>query len=263
MTNDSPGKTGPADHQSVSNITGVSGEQSSIIATGASRPEDAEVLRCLREAVMSGYDWYLALLKAIGQWTSATEEYEGRTWVYLIDGEAFDWLLLAERLCLALDGLIPEYERDTLLFQGIVPVDLDPGEVKKLIGEKKYRQYLNFYYGITVEEGLLLAVQEEIEKEMRSRCLRHADGSDDAYLRVYDAGREELLREFRKEKARPNLKSTSLTELKEFTYWLFKYRFKRCEKARIASDTRKALAFLNTQWRRQGVFGFFGTEAET
>ncbi len=262
MTNDSTGQTGPADQYLVDDSCIVPPEESSIVATGASCAEDAEVLHSLREAVMTGHDWYLALLKAIGQWTSATEEFEGRTWNYLVDGEAFDWLLLAERLCLALEGLIPEYERDALLFHGIVPVDLDPGEVKKLIGEQKFRQYLNYYYGITVEEGLLLAVQEEIEKEKRARCLRHTDGTDDAYYRVYETGWDELLREFRKEKGRANLKSTTLTELKEFTYWLFKYRFKRCEKARIASDTRKALAFLNAQWRQQGMFGFFGTEAD-
>ena len=238
-------------------------EASGVTVIGASCAEDAEVLRRLRESVMSGYDWYLALLEAIGRWASASEEIDGRTWQYLIDGEAFDWLLLAERFCLALEGLIPEYERDALLFHGVVPVDLDPGEVKKRIGDKKYRQYLNYFYGITVEEGLLLAVQEEIEKEKRSHCLTHTDGSDDAYYRIYEAGREDLLREFRKERKRPQLKSTTLTELKEFTYWLFKYRFKRCEKARIASDTRKAMGFLSAQWHRQGIFSVFGTDPET
>ena len=35
-----------------------------------------------------------------------------------------------------------------------------------------------------------------------------------------------------------------LKESKEFTYWLFKYRLSKSDKARIASDTRKGLQQL-------------------
>jgi len=54
-----------------------------------------------------------------------------------------------------------------------------------------------------------------------------------------------LLKHFRREKGYHQLMSISLTELKEFTYWLFKYRLEQCEKARVASDTKKALEQLN------------------
>ena len=40
------------------------------------------------------------------------------------------------------------------------------------------------------------------------------------------------------------IKSRSLSELKEFTYWLFKYRLKHNDKERVASDTRKALKWI-------------------
>jgi len=50
-----------------------------------------------------------------------------------------------------------------------------------------------------------------------------------------------LLDSFRKEKRYPKRKSITLSELKEFTYWLFKYRLKKCDKSRVASDTKKAL----------------------
>ncbi|MFC2059874.1 hypothetical protein ACFLTZ_02115 [Chloroflexota bacterium] len=56
-----------------------------------------------------------------------------------------------------------------------------------------------------------------------------------------------LLKRFRQDKGYPRLKSISLTELKEFTYWLFKYRLKHCDKARVASDTKKALEQLSKQ----------------
>ena len=40
----------------------------------------------------------------------------------------------------------------------------------------------------------------------------------------------------------------------------FKYRLKKCEKARIASDTRKALGYLKRQWEQKGVFGALATD---
>lgn len=218
----------------------------------AATPGDAEAIRYFRESLRTGRDWFPALLEAIGLWTSAEEVRDERTWRYLIDGEAFDWLVLAERLCYAAWELLPADEIEALLFSGIIPENPDGAEVKRLIGEQKFGQYLNYFYGVTVEEGLLLAVQEEIEKEKRARGLRRTDASEEAYLRIYDEDRDTLLRLFRKEKKHPQLKSTSLTELKEFTYWLFKYRFKRCEKARIASDTRKSLAYLRRQWLKYG-----------
>jgi hypothetical protein len=222
---------------------------------------DAEAINYLKQAIAGGKHWYLALLGAIGLWTSAEEVYNDRTYKYLIDGEAFDWLLLAERLCEAVDSPLPENERDALLFHGIPPLELSAAEVKDLIGDKKYAQYLNYFYGITVEEALLLAVQEEIDKERRVQGLRSkGQSSDEAYVRIYDASRETLLKQFRQDKGHAQLKSITLAEMKEFTYWLFKYRLKRCEKARIASDTKKALEYLKRQWQHRGVFKVLAAE---
>jgi len=215
---------------------------------------DTEIIWKMREAILAGTHWYLALLEAMGCWSTAEEEYEGRRYRYLIDGEAFDWLLLAERLCFVMDGLVPEGERDVLLFYGIPPLEMEAAAVRKLIGEIKFRQYLNFFYGVTVEEGLLLAVQEEVEKEKWAHGMRNPDAVEESFRRVYEADQETLLSSFRCEKRYPLLKSTSLGESKEFLYWLFKYRFQKSEKARIASDTRKSLAFLRSQWQQRGVF---------
>jgi hypothetical protein len=215
---------------------------------------DAEAVFHFKQALASGKHWYLALLESIGLWCSAEETYNERIYRYLIDGEAFDWLLLAERLCETAAGLLPEDEKSELLFNGIPPLSLSAPEVKQLIGEKKYGQYLNFFYGITVEEALTLAVQEEIDKEKTVHVLgRKSDSSDELFLRIYDTARDDLLYQFRMEKGYPHLKSIGLTELKEFDYWLFKYRLKRCERARIASDTKKALSFLKRQWQKKGA----------
>jgi hypothetical protein len=235
--------------------------KSDLVSQEASTAGDAEAIRHFHQSLAGGQHWYPALLGAIGLWASAAEDYKERSYRYLIDGEAFDWLLLAERLCETADGLLPEDEKNALLFRGVPPVGLSAAEVKQLIGDKKYGQYLNYFYGVTVEESLLLAVQEEIDKEKLALVFRNKDDSaDESYLRVYDTSREALLQQFRREKGYTHLKSTSLTELKEFTYWLFKYRLKRCEKARIASDTRKALDYLKQHWQKKGVFKVLATD---
>jgi tRNA-dihydrouridine synthase len=70
----------------------------------------------------------------------------------------------------------------------------------------------------------------------------------EAYCRIYEADMTDLLALFRGQRGYANGDSMSLTEKKEFTYWLFKYRVEHSEKAKVASDTRKALAWLQHQW---------------
>jgi len=207
---------------------------------------DAEAIRHLKQAITSGQHWYIALLEAIGLWTTPEETQDGHTYRYLIDGEAFDWLLLAERLCQAVDGLLPDDELADLLFHDKPPLNLTNNRFKELIGSTKYHQYLNYFYGITVEEALIVAVREEVRKERQTLGLnKETDHDNEVYRRIYGATKTVLLKRFRQEKGYRQLKSISLTELKEFTYWLFKYRLKQCDKARVASDTKKALQQLN------------------
>ena len=221
---------------------------------------DAEAIRHLKQAIAGGKHWYIALLEAMGLWTSAEETCDGRTYRYLIDGEAFDWLLLAERLCATVDGLLPVEEKDALLFHGRPPLVLTAGEARESIGDSKYRQYLNYFYGVTVEGALLLAVQDEVYKERQNFTHNNEyETAEEAYRRIYDATRGILLKRFRQERGHSQLKSVTLTELKELTYWLFKYRLRQCEKARIASDTKKALNYLKHQWTEKGVFGALAT----
>jgi hypothetical protein len=53
-----------------------------------------------------------------------------------------------------------------------------------------------------------------------------------------------LLRQFRKEKHYHQNAASNLTQIKEFTYWCFKYRVRISEKAKVASDTTKGLEWL-------------------
>jgi len=214
----------------------------------------AGAIEHLEQAITGGQHWYTALLEAIGLWTQNEETLNGRHYQYLIDGQAFDWLLLAERLCQAVDDLLPEDEKTALLFHGQPPLRLSDSKFKALIGSTKYRQYLNYFYGITVEEALVLAVQEEIRKEKRTLGYNKEHNlTDEVYQRIYGATRPVLLKSFRREKGYPQLKSISLTELKEFSYWLFHYRLKNCDKAKVASDTKKALERLGANGSTQGL----------
>ena len=222
---------------------------------------DAEAIRYLAQAITGGKHWYLALLETMGLWGSAEETHNGRVYRYLIAGEAFDWLLLAERLCEAVDGLLPVDEKDALLFHGRPPLNLSPEQVKELIGSIKYHQYLNYFYGITVEKALILAVEEEVHKERRVLVYsKEPEAPNEAYRRIYGGNKVVLLKRFRREKGYPQLKSITLTELKEFTYWLFKYRLKQSDKAKVASDTRKALEQLKRQWAGRGFLGVLATD---
>ena len=232
-----------------------------LATTEGNSADDAEAIIHLKQAITEGKHWFIALLGSIGLWSSAEEVCNDRTYCYLIEGEAFDWLLLAERLCETVDGLLPENEKDAMLFYGIPPLELTAREVKELIGDRKYRQYLNHFYGVTVEEALLLVVQEEIDKERRVLGYRSKhDHFDEAYRRIYSADRVSLLKQFRQEKGYSQLKSISISQLREFTYWLFKYRLKHCEKARIASDTTKALGYLKRQWQQKGFYKILATD---
>lgn len=207
---------------------------------------DTQAIQGLKSAIAQGENWYIAVLEAIRLWKSPEEDYKGRHYQYLVDNEAFDWLVLAERLCGELDGFIPEKERTSLLFFGIPPMELSKDKFKNSIGDFKYQAHLNYFYGILVERFLILAVTEEVRKKKRVLGLNNDNGVvDEAYQRIYGATQFALLRQFRRGRHYPQLRSISLSELNEFTYWLFKYRIKMRDKSCVASDTKKALIKLH------------------
>ncbi|MFC1994345.1 hypothetical protein ACFLVI_03680 [Chloroflexota bacterium] len=209
---------------------------------------DNEAVLHLKQAIVSGKPWHIALLEAIKLWSWPEETYDEHHYCYLIDGEAFDWLLLAQRLCQEIAEFIPEQELANLLFFGNMPEKLSRAEFREFIGSDKYHSYLNYLYGVTVENFLHLAVEEEIYKERQALIFSQNENVlDDSYQRIYGANQTDLLRHFRKEKGYHQGKNIKLKQLEEFTYWLFKYRLKNCDKARIASDTKKGLEYLKRQ----------------
>jgi 8-oxo-dGTP pyrophosphatase MutT (NUDIX family) len=210
-----------------------------------------------RTSLDAGEPWFDALMQAIALWQQPEEQVGARHFRYLIGGEAFDWLLLAERLLSDATVSVPDNEAERLLFEARfpeAPPDLGPDRLaddalRDRIGETKYRAHLNYVYGVIVEEALQYAVELDLAKERVSvaikdpRDVEHA--VDPLYERIYGRPRGELLAEFRAERNKRPTTTIALTELREFFYWLFKYRVKNAEPARVASDTRKALAQLS------------------
>jgi hypothetical protein len=218
--------------------------------------QELEAIACLRQEVGSGGAWYPALLEAIRCWVITDEERNGGKSSYLIAGEAFDWLKLAARLLEEIRGNVPEAELADLLFRGRAPIELSTTEFKRRIGEGKYQAYLNYLYGVMVEQFLVLAVMEEVRKARLAQGLMDdLTVEDTAYRRIYGMEMAPLLRLFRKEKGYTVRRSMTLSEMDEFAYWRFKYRLARVEQARLASDTRKALIRMHRQARQSVARG--------
>ena len=65
-------------------------------------------------------------------WTLPEEVFQERHYRYVLDGEAFDWLVLAERLLTEVDGLVPEEEKNRLLLSGELSNTTSAEEFKQL-----------------------------------------------------------------------------------------------------------------------------------
>ena len=192
------------------------------------------------QSLERGDNWFPSLLKTISRWETPSEIWKGRRYRYLISNEAFDWLLLAERLLEAAGDLIPEEEKHSLLFNGEPPIPMDPNSFRELIGNQKYRAHLNFLYGVTVEEALQQAVLEEVAKAKQNLVPKEISLEEDAFQSLYGGPRTILYQEFLKDRTE-EIESSSMEENHSFTYWLFRKRVKNTDSSRLASDTMKGI----------------------
>jgi hypothetical protein len=225
---------------------------SSADADGAEQtPEEKEghspeyVIHQFRAQLAAGVPWHRTLLEAMGQWIPAEEWHRGRRYKYMVGREAFDWLLLAERLCDEAGEYIPPRELELLLFHGVLPEPVVDDELRDLLGVSKYRGYLNYHYGIVLEEVLQLAAEEYVRK--RHLAKGYSDSEElieEAFRHLYTQPRTDLLAEFRKEAQLGKRQGLNLSDLKEFTYWLHKRRVNYWDPARVAYDTRRAICRL-------------------
>ena len=237
--------------------TGFSLEEGDEHGAGEAAPVQGELmasdadalLAAFQAQVQAGRAWFDALLDCIRQWETPRESVGGRDFVYLIEREAFDWLLLAERVCdSAPPGLLPPAEVEALLIDETPPARLSEAEFQERLGTAKYWAHLNFLYGVRVEQALHLAMERTVQKERGGWA---TDGSRgelelDVFGRIYGARQRELLREFRQAGQRADAEPERIehAEWQAFTYWLFRRRLERQDPARVASDTRRGLEML-------------------
>ena len=201
-----------------------------------------ETVAYFRQRLAAGESWHRAMLEAMGRWTLPEEQWNGRRCKYIVGREAFDWLLLAERLCMTAPDAIPVEELEMLLFHGILPEPVEGDELRRLLGPSKHQGYLNYHYGVVLEEALQLAAEEKIRKHHTAKGYTDSEElMEDAFRHLYNDSRSNLLEEFRKHAVADRRRGLSLTDLKEFTYWLHKKRVNYWDPARVASDTRVAI----------------------
>jgi hypothetical protein len=196
--------------------------------------------------------WKLLVLETIAEWPLATETVAGEQLDYLIGGEAFDWRLLATRLLGECGSMLQSESCREWLSEPVLFAGFEEPEFMRAVGVDKFRAHLSYFYGVTVEQSLLTAVEEEIthRRVAAGRALsdRWLEG---AYETLYANSRDELWQVFKLESgtdaAREGWRHRdehSLAAEDAFTYWLFKLRMERSDPAKIASDTRKGLAKL-------------------
>ncbi len=222
--------------------------------TGMLALHEPEALTYLRREIRAGRPWSHVLMEAVGLWHSPCEVLNGQQCVYLIGGEAFDWLALAGRLLREVPNAVPTEDCERLLLRGELPPEVTTEQFRNSLGVAKYRAHLNFFYGVVVEEALWLAVEQEVAKEHGVRGLHHGLGIHDVVTqRLYGADEASLVRKFRRVRGEKLSVKFTLADWKEFTYWLFKQRLARWDAARVASDTRKGLNMLRDLRQQAGL----------
>ena len=127
----------------------------------------------------------------------------------------------------------------------MLPLQEDAQTFRDYLGAGKYRGHLNYWYGVVVEEALQLAVEDEVRKRHKARG--YSDSEDlveDAFTHLYGETRTALLEEFRRHAHIRRNRGLTLSDLKGFTYWLFKRRVQMWDPARVGSDARKGIRRL-------------------
>ena len=204
-------------------------------------------INSMANSIEAGISWPDALLNTISNWRTSEETFKDRKFQYFISEEAFDLFLLAERICACtkIKQLIPTNEIENLIVQNKFPSFFDYNQIKAILGFEKYRAHMNFFYGITVEEALQLATELEIYKNKTSVGISNSIVTlEEIFNKIYGDSDLNLIKQFFKSKNKRSKKKFTLTEYKELTYWLFKYRLRNSDKAKLASDTKKAIKQL-------------------
>ncbi|MDG0866218.1 hypothetical protein [Candidatus Lucifugimonas marina] len=233
----------------------VSSQESSTTVESLAREARAVISRLktdLEPIEIGGERWKLTILETIAKWPLASEKHAGEVLVYLIGGEAFDWRLLAQRLLEECGSSIEEDKWREWLSDPVLFAGFEEPEFMRAVGVDKGRAHLSYFYGVTVEQALIGAVEEEVTHRRVAAGRQLSDQSlETAYETLYGNTRDQLWEVFKLEVGITaprdgwrHRDEHTLGSEDAFTYWLFKLRMERSDPAKIASDTRKGLAKL-------------------
>ena len=191
-------------------------------STTATVPQvELDVIGQFRDALTAGTDWVDALLDSLSVWSVPEETVDERLHRYFIGGEAFDWLLLSQRLCESANDLLGDREVDELLFGGMLPERVDADSFRERLGVHKFRGFLNFFYGVTVEEALHAAVEQEILKRHIGNGVQYRDDfTNESFQKIYHEPKDSLFEQFHIESNYSDGDSLSITQSKASEGWI-------------------------------------------
>ena len=263
----------------------MSGATTSRLAYPDLPAEARRIIGELKRTVAAGEThWFLALMQAVREWPLPQEKIGERTYRYLVGGEAFDWLLLAERLCDEIEDLIPDDEREALLvlrpFAGRsrrerrrAPARRQASRAPQLrlrrargrgaaAGCRRTRCTRNASppasgrrTGSLTTKPFSVCTTRRVPScsQSTSQALTTSPKTRSKNVSKCRPGLRAPARSAEKGRAEHNGHDSdpgatehdiSLADLTEFTYWLFRRRVSGSEPARVASDTRKGVAAL-------------------
>ena len=225
------------------------GEANQFDATHASADlpqKEQEILRQLKRDLKNGEDARRSLLSASAKWSLSEEVIKDAHHCYILAGEAFDLVSLMSRLAGDCEGVIPREDLADAVFVDEYALIMLNETLRMELGSVKYNQYLNYFYGVLLEEILIFATEDEVKKMYTSNGFRNVDKETDiAFSRLYGANERTLLDRYCAELGYGPIKGDmTVTRKQEFTYWLFKFRMRSAEPAKAASDVSKALTYM-------------------
>ena len=188
----------------------------------------------------------MALLTASARWSLSEEVIEDAHYRYILAEEAFDLVSLMNRLAGDCQGIISREDLSDALFIDEYELVRTDENLRRELGSLKYSQYLNYFYGVLMEEVLIFATEDEVRKMYTSNGFRSvAKETDLALVRLYGTNERDLLDRYCKEEGVELINTEmTVTQKREFTYWLFKFRMRSAEPAKAASDVSKALNYM-------------------
>ena len=203
-------------------------------------------------------DWHRAFVQTVADWPIDQETASDLEFHYVIGGEAFNWKRLAESIVTQLleNGLCEGMSAEMFgwidasgAFGG-----LSENEFRQILGVDGWRAHLNHFYGVYIEQCLIVAVQSRIEKRRYAAGMPPSDdASDKAFMGLYEETETVLWRQFVDETSGrldaliahspEGTRNIGLDE--EFTYWLFKRRMENTNAAQVAAETKRGLEVMS------------------